>query len=166
MKIGLLSDTHSHIDERVLMHLKDCDEIWHAGDIGSLHVTDELKDITTVRAVYGNIDGYEIRSEFPKDQHFNLMDQTIWITHIGGRPPRFTPGILAKLKQLKPSIFICGHSHILLAKNCPEFKGLHLNPGAAGLYGNHQVRTFMRFNLTIQGIKDLEVVEIKRTSCN
>ena len=166
MKIGLLSDTHSHIDERVLKHLKDCDEIWHAGDIGSLHVSDELKKITTFRAVYGNIDGAEIRSEFPRDLHFNLMGQTIWITHIGGRPPRFAPGILANLKQLKPSIFICGHSHILLAKGCPEFEGIHLNPGAAGLYGNHAVRTLMRFNLADHGIEDLEVVEIMRTARN
>ena len=114
----------------------------------------------------GNIDGAEIRSEFPRDLHFNLMGQTIWITHIGGRPPRFAPGILANLKQLKPSIFICGHSHILLAKGCPEFEGIHLNPGAAGLYGNHAVRTLMRFNLADQGIEDLEIVEIKRTARN
>ena len=164
MKIGLLSDTHSHIDERVLVHLKDCDEIWHAGDIGSLHVTDKLSEIAPLRAVYGNIDGANIRSEFPLDQNFTLLGQTVWITHIGGRPPRFAPGILTKLKKLKPSIFICGHSHILLAKGCPEFDGLYLNPGAVGLYGNHAVRTLIRFNLTPNGIKDLEVIEIKRAS--
>ena len=163
MKIGLLSDTHSHIDERVLKHLEDCDEIWHAGDIGSLHVTDKLSEIAPLRAVFGNIDGANIRSEFPSNQHFNVLGQTVWITHIGGRPPRFYPGILSKLKSLKPSIFICGHSHILLAKGCPEFKCLHLNPGAAGLYGNHSVRTLMRFTLTTEGVEDLEVVEIKRT---
>lgn len=163
MKIGLISDTHSHIDERVLKHLEDCDEIWHAGDIGSLNVTDKLSELAPIRAVYGNIDGANIRSEFPSDQHFNLLDQTVWITHIGGRPPRFSPGIISKLKALKPNIFICGHSHILLAKGCPEFEGLHLNPGAVGLYGNHSVRTLMRFTLTKNGVEDLEVVEIKRT---
>lgn len=163
MKIGLLSDTHSHIDERVLKHLKDCDEIWHAGDIGSLHVTDELREIAPLRAVYGNIDGADIRSEFPCNQHFTLLGQTVWITHIGGRPPRFSPGISSKLKRIKPNIFICGHSHILLAKGCPEFGGLHLNPGSSGLYGNHEVRTLMRFTLTTKGVEDLEVVEIKRS---
>ena len=163
MKIGLLSDTHSHIDERVLKHLEDCDEIWHAGDIGSLDVTDKLSEIAPLRAVYGNIDGANIRSEYPSNQHFNLLGQSVWITHIGGSPPRFYPGMLSKLKALKPNIFICGHSHILLAKGCPEFEGLHLNPGAAGLYGNHTVRTLMRFTLTTKGVEDLEVVEFKRT---
>ena len=163
MKIGLLSDTHSHIDERVLKHLKDCDEIWHAGDIGSLHVTDTLAEIAPMRVVYGNIDGKKIRAEFPQDQIFTLEGQTVWITHIGGRPPRFYPGILTKLKEVRPNIFICGHSHILLAKFCPEFNGLHLNPGAAGLYGNHAVRTIMRFDLTSKGVENLEVVEMKRT---
>lgn len=163
MKIGLLSDTHSHIDERVLKHLKDCDEIWHAGDIGSLHVTDTLAEIAPLRVVYGNIDGKEIRAEFPRDQIFTLEGKTVWITHIGGRPPRFSPGILTKLNELRPNIFICGHSHILLAKFCTEFNSLHLNPGAAGLYGNHYVRTLMRFDLTSKGVKNLEVIEIKRT---
>ena len=166
MKIGLLSDTHSHIDERILKHLRDCDEIWHAGDIGSLHVTNELSNLVPLRAVYGNIDGSNIRSEFPSDQHFTLLGQTIWITHIGGRPPRFAPGILSKLKTLRPSVFICGHSHILLAKACTEFGGLHLNPGAAGLYGNHALRTLMRFNLSSDGVNNLEVVEIQRSFNN
>lgn len=164
MKIGLLSDTHSHIDERVLKHLDNCDEIWHAGDIGSLEVTDTLAEIAPLRAVYGNIDGADIRAEFPRDLHFELKGQTIWITHIGGRPPKFATGILSKLKETKPNIFICGHSHILIAKSCQEFEGLHLNPGAAGLYGNHAVRTLMRFKLTQKGVKDLEVIEIKRKS--
>ena len=163
MKIGLLSDTHSHICERVIKHLNDCDEIWHSGDIGSLHVTNTLAKIAPLRVVYGNIDGKKIRNEFPRDQIFTLEEQTVWITHIGGRPPRFSPGILSKLREVKPNIFICGHSHILLVKFCPEFNGLHLNPGAAGLYGNHLVRTLMRFDLTSKGVKNLEVVEINRT---
>ena len=164
MKIGLLSDTHSHIDERITKHLEGCDEIWHAGDIGSLEVTDELKKLAPLRAVFGNIDNSTIRTEFQRDHIFNLEGQTIWMTHVGGRPPKFAPGILTKLKKIRPNIFICGHSHILIAKRCPEFGGLHLNPGAAGIYGNHTVRTLMRFVLTQNGVKDLEVIEIKRKS--
>jgi putative phosphoesterase len=162
MRIGLLSDTHSHLDDKVLKHLKGCDEIWHAGDIGELEVTDKLSEIAPLRAVYGNIDGAVIRSEFPLDQTFSIEGINIWITHIGGRPPRFAPGILTKLKSTRPDIFICGHSHILIAKSCAEFGGLHLNPGAAGLYGNHHVRTLMRFDLTSRGVENLEVVEIQR----
>ena len=151
MKIGLLSDTHSHIDERITKHLEGCDEIWHAGDIGSLEVTDELKKLAPLRAVFGNIDNSTIRTEFQRDHIFNLEGQTIWMTHVGGRPPKFAPGILTKLKEIRPNIFICGHSHILIAKRCPEF-------------GNHTVRTLIRFVLTQNGVKDLEVIEIKRKS--
>jgi len=161
-RIGLISDTHSHLDERVKKHLGNCDEIWHAGDIGEIHVTDELAKIAPLRAVHGNIDGGDVRISFPKDLIFKIEDQTVWITHIGGRPPRFAPGILTELKSIKPNLFICGHSHILIAQGCPSFQGLHLNPGAAGIYGNHQVRTIMRFNISPDGITDLEVVELHK----
>ena len=162
MKVGLLSDTHSHIDEKIVKHLDGCDEIWHAGDIGDLKVTDELEKIAPLRAVFGNIDSAVIRAEFPQNLHFEVMGKKVWMTHIGGRPPIFAPGILSKLKEKLPDLFICGHSHILIAKWCNEFGGLHLNPGAAGLYGNHAVRTLMRFDLRDKGIENLEVVEIKR----
>lgn len=161
-RIGLISDTHSHLDKRVMKHLQNCDEIWHAGDIGEIHVTDELAKIAPLRAVHGNIDGGDVRITFPKDLVFSIEGQTVWITHIGGRPPRFAPGILAKLRSTRPNLFICGHSHILIAQGCPSFGGLHLNPGAAGIYGNHQVRTIMRFNVSNAGITDLEVVEIHK----
>ena len=161
-RIGLLSDTHSHLDERVQNHLKECDEIWHAGDIGEIHVTDQLSKIAPLRAVHGNIDGGDVRITFPKDLKFTIEGQKVWITHIGGRPPRFAPGILSELITYRPDIFICGHSHILIAQGCPSFGGLHLNPGAAGIYGNHKVRTIMRFDITTSGIMNLEVVEMKK----
>ena len=161
-RIGLLSDTHSHLDERMKNHLQGCDEIWHAGDIGNIHVTDELSKIAPLRAVHGNIDGGDLRITFPKDLKFTIEGQKVWITHIGGRPPNFAPGILSELKSSRPNIFICGHSHILKAKGCPSFGGLHINPGAAGIYGNHKVRTIMRFDITRSGILNLEVVEMKK----
>jgi putative phosphoesterase len=161
-RIGLLSDTHSFLDERVKKHLKNCDEIWHAGDIGNIEVTDELSKIAPLRAVYGNIDGTELRTIFCENLNFTIEGLKISITHIGGRPPRFAPGILSELKATKPDVFICGHSHILIAQFCPSFGGLHLNPGAAGIYGMHQVRTLMRFDISQSGVSNLEVVEIKK----
>tara|TARA_B100000780_G_C21111917_1_gene449408 strand:- start:701 stop:1192 length:492 start_codon:yes stop_codon:yes gene_type:complete len=161
-RIGLLSDTHSFLDEKVKKHLKNCDEIWHAGDIGNLKVTDELAEIAPLRAVYGNIDGSDLRTAFEKDLHFNVEGVNIFMTHIGGRPPRFAPGILSGLKDVKPDVFICGHSHILIAQFCKSFGGLHLNPGAAGIYGMHQVKTMMRFDISSTGVANLEVVEIKK----
>ena len=161
-RIGLLSDTHSFLDERIKKHLKDCDEIWHAGDIGNINVTDELSKIAPLRAVYGNIDGAELRSTFCKNLHFSIEGLDVFITHIGGRPPRFTPEVLSYLKANNPNVFICGHSHILIAQFCKSFGGLHLNPGAAGIYGIHKVRTLMRFDISQSGVANLEVVEIKK----
>ena len=146
----------------MLKHLEDCDEIWHAGDIGDLSVTDKLSKIAPLRAVYGNIDGSDIRAEFPKDQIFNVEGLKIWITHIGGRPPKFSRGILPVIQRERPDLFICGHSHILIAKWCKEINCLHLNPGAVGIYGIHKVRTIMRFNISNKEISDLEIVEIQR----
>lgn len=162
MRIGLISDTHGHMDNKVLKHLEGCDEIWHAGDIGDLSVTDTLSKIAPVRAVYGNIDGHDVRAEFPKDQIFTVNGLKIWITHIGGRPPKFARGILPKIQQERPDIFVCGHSHILIAKWCKDISCLHLNPGAIGTYGIHKVRTIMRFDITSAGVADLEIIEIQR----
>ena len=161
-RIGLLSDTHSFLDERVKKHMKECDEIWHAGDIGNSLVTDDLAKIAPLRAVYGNIDGSELRSMFSKNLLFTIDGVKIFMTHIGGRPPRFAPGVLSDLTTVKPDLFICGHSHILIAQFCTSFSGLHLNPGAAGIYGIHKVRTLMRFDISKAGISNLEVVEIKK----
>lgn len=146
----------------MLKQLEGCDEIWHAGDIGHLNITDKLSKIAPLRAVYGNIDDSDVRAEFPKDQIFNVEGLKVWITHIGGRPPKFSRGILPVIQRERPDIFICGHSHILIAKWCKEINCLHLNPGAVGIYGIHKVRTIMRFNISNKEISDLEIVEIQR----
>jgi putative phosphoesterase len=160
MKIGLISDTHGYIDERILHHLQGCDEIWHAGDIGALEVTNELKKIAPLRAVWGNIDGREIRQEFPEQQWFNCEGKKIWMTHIGGAPPRYNPAIRPLLKSEKPDIFICGHSHILRVMNDPTFGVLYLNPGAAGKHGFHKMRTMLRFSIESGAVKDMQVIEL------
>jgi uncharacterized protein len=161
MKIGLISDTHSHWDSQIAEYFKDCDEIWHAGDIGSLEVIRQLEALKPVRAVHGNIDGSEIRQQYPENQRFVCEGLDVWITHIGGYPPRYNPKILKMLKANPPRIFICGHSHILRVmpdKNLGNL--LYLNPGAAGQEGFHQVRTVLRFEITEQKISRMEVVEL------
>ncbi len=161
MKIGLVSDTHSHWDSRIAEHFKDCDEIWHAGDIGSLEVIGHLEALKPVRAVHGNIDGPEIRQQYPENQRFVCEGLYVWITHIGGYPPRYNPKVLKLLKSDTPRIFICGHSHILRVmpdKNLGNL--LYLNPGAAGQEGFHQMRTLLRFEINEQKISRMEVVEL------
>jgi putative phosphoesterase len=167
MKIGLLSDTHSYLDPSILGHLADCDEIWHAGDIGDLAVADALAAAKPFRAVWGNIDGAEARLRYPQDQVFEVAGLRVWMTHIGGYPPRYTTKLKAKLDELRPDLFICGHSHILKAVPDPARQLLHLNPGAAGREGFHQVRTLLRFQIGPQGtgparLHHLEVVELGR----
>lgn len=159
-KILLLSDTHSHIDERILKYAKEADEIWHAGDIGTVSVTDALKKIKPVIAVYGNIDGAEIRKEFPLNQRFMCENVEVWITHIGGYPGRYSPAVKEEIKKNPPKIFISGHSHILKVMNDKTLGLLHMNPGAAGKSGFHQVRTMLRFKIAGSEIVDLEVVEL------
>ena len=133
MKIGLLSDTHGHLDPKILEHFKQCDEIWHAGDIGSMLVADQLRSFKPFRAVFGNIDDKDIQSHFPEDLFFDCEGLSVWITHIGGMPPRYNPSIRKKLKLKVPDIFVCGHSHILsIAKDPAMNDMLFINPGAAG----------------------------------
>jgi hypothetical protein len=161
MKIGLLSDTHSHLDPKVLSYFKDCDEIWHAGDIGETTVIHELEKLKPLRAVFGNIDDKEMQARFPEDLWFECEGLNIWITHIGGAPPNYNPRIKKILKQRIPDIFICGHSHILRVKKDPNFKNMvYMNPGAAGNQGFHHVKTIMRFEITSGEIKNLEVIEL------
>ncbi|MBW3544927.1 MAG: metallophosphatase family protein [Bacteroidetes bacterium] len=160
MKIGLLSDTHGYIDERILHHLQGCDEIWHAGDIGSAEVMGELSKIAPVKGVWGNIDARELRKEFPEHQHFHCEGKKIWMTHIGGAPPRYNPAIRPLLKEEKPDIFICGHSHILRVENDPVFNVLYLNPGAAGRHGFHKMRTMLRFTLNGGAMSDMQAIEL------
>lgn len=159
-KILLLSDTHSYIDEQILKHASWSDEIWHAGDIGIIEVTDQLKNIKPVRAVYGNIDNAEIRSEFPLDNKFEVEGVTVWITHIGGYPNNYYPRIKEALRKDPPKLFITGHSHILKVMHDKKLGLLHMNPGAAGKHGFHQIRTMLRFIVDKGAIKNLEVIEL------
>ncbi|MFV8280030.1 metallophosphoesterase family protein [Christiangramia marina] len=160
-KILLLSDTHSHMDERILHYAGEADEIWHAGDIGKTDVTDKLKQIRPLRAVYGNIDDAEIRKEFPLNQRFMCEEVDVWITHIGGYPGKYSPAIREEIRQHPPKLFICGHSHILKVMNDKNLGLLHMNPGAAGKHGFHKKRTMLRFKIDKKEIKELEVIELE-----
>ena len=162
IKIGLLSDTHGHVDEKMLGFLKDVDEIWHAGDIGNSLVLDKLKMDKLIRVVYGNIDNQLLRQEYPKIAIFDVENMKVILTHIGGYPKRYVPDIKKLLQQKKPKLFISGHSHILKVIYDKELELLHINPGAAGIYGLHQVRTMVRFTIDNTEIKDLEIWEHKR----
>lgn len=159
-KILLLSDTHSHLDETILKYAAQADEIWHAGDIGDLHVTDALKKVKPLRGVYGNIDDDKARMEFPLHNRFLCEDVDVWITHIGGYPGKYSPNIRKELALNPPKLFICGHSHILKVMFDKKLSLLHMNPGAAGTHGFHQVRTMLRFVIDGDKIKDLEIIEI------
>jgi putative phosphoesterase len=161
-KILLLSDTHSYLDDTILKYVKQADEIWHAGDIGDLNVTDTIKKLKPLRAVYGNIDSTDARGEFPLDNKFMCEGVSIWITHIGGYPGRYNPRIREELKLNTPRLFITGHSHILKVMPDKKLKLLHMNPGAAGKHGFHKVRTMLRFEIDGVEIKNLEVIEIER----
>lgn len=161
VKIGLLSDTHGHIDANMLGFFKQVDEIWHAGDIGDILVLDKLKMEKPVRAVYGNIDNQELRHEYPKTAIFKVEGVKVVLTHIGGYPNRYAPSIKKLLLNEKPTLFISGHSHILKVIYDKELGLLHMNPGAAGVYGMHLVRTMVRFTIDGTNIKDLEVWEYK-----
>lgn len=160
-KILLLSDTHSHIDDRILHYAAQADEIWHAGDIGDLSVTDKLKAVKPLKAVFGNIDNTLIRKEFPLHNRFMCEDVDVWITHIGGYPGRYSPAIRDEIRKNPPRLFICGHSHILKVMNDKSLNLLHMNPGAAGKQGFHRQRTMLRFGIDGKEIKDLEVIELK-----
>ncbi len=159
-KILLLSDTHSYIDDRILAYVKDADEIWHAGDIGSLAVTDAITALKPLRAVYGNIDDHIARATFPLHQKFTCEGVTVWMTHIGGYPPKYNATIRAAIKADPPRLFICGHSHILKVIPDKSHGVLHMNPGAAGKHGFHKIRTMLRFELDKGVIQNLEVIEL------
>ena len=161
-KIVLLSDTHSALDERFLPHLEDANEIWHAGDIGDIGVLENLEKTTKVRAVYGNIDNHIIRSATKEFINFKCEEVNVLITHIGGYPGKYTKGIKEKIQKLRPKLFICGHSHILKVIFDKKFNLLHMNPGAAGNYGIHKVKTILKFKIDKENITDLKVIELKR----
>jgi len=159
-KILLLSDTHSHIDDTILKYAKLADEIWHAGDIGDLIVTDTLKKIKPLRAVHGNIDDHIVRKEFAENNRFFCEEVSVWITHIGGYPPKYNARVREEIKKDTPKLFICGHSHILKVMHDKKLNVLHMNPGACGKHGFHQMRTMLRFTIDKEKIKDLEVIEL------
>ncbi|MCG8581858.1 MAG: metallophosphatase family protein [Bacteroidales bacterium] len=159
-KIGLLSDTHSYLDERFVELFKDVDEIWHAGDIGDIRVLDKLRAFKTVRAVYGNIDGLDIRQELKAHERFMCEDVDVWMTHIGGYPGKYDNLVKGKIYTNPPKLFISGHSHILKVMYDKKLDLLHLNPGACGISGFHAVRTALRFAIDNESIKDMEVIEL------
>lgn len=159
-RIGLLSDTHSHFDKRCIKYFMECDEIWHAGDIGDISVMDELAKIAPIRAVYGNIDDHVVRAEYPEHNRFTLEGVDVWITHIGGKPYVYNHIVRDDLTKNPPKLFICGHSHICKVQMDKKLKMLYMNPGAAGIYGFHKMRTMLRFTLDNGNIKDLEVIEL------
>ena len=161
-KILLISDTHGYIDEKIVKYANNVDEIWHAGDIGDISVSDKLKKIKPLRGVYGNIDDQKIRAEFPLHNKFICEKVNVWITHIGGYPKRYNPKILEELKSNPPDLFICGHSHILKVMNDKELDLLHMNPGAIGKHGLHRVRTMIQFEINGEKIENLSVIEFKR----
>lgn len=163
-KILLLSDTHSFIDAQILKFVKQADEVWHAGDIGNLAVTDAIKKLKPLRAVYGNIDGKDARAEFPLDNKFEVEKVLVWITHIGGYPNKYNKRIRDEVRLNPPKIFISGHSHILKVQYDKTLNLLHLNPGAAGNNGFHKVRTMLRFDLENGDIKNMEIIELSTRS--
>ena len=159
-KIGLLSDTHGYWDERYVRHFESCDEIWHAGDIGSIEVADRLAAFRPLRAVYGNIDGRELRLRFPQTLRFEVEGAQVLIKHIGGYPGHYDPSVRGSLLTRPPQLFISGHSHILKVKYDKTLSMLHINPGAAGKQDFHRVRTLVRFVVDQGCFSDLEVIEL------
>ena len=161
--IVLLSDTHHTLDERFFPHFDKADEIWHAGDIGSLSVTDTLKTFAPIRVVYGNIDDKTTRTEFKGNLYFKCEKVNVMMTHIGGYPGRYDKKILPIIEQANPDLFVCGHSHILKVMYDKKHKLLHMNPGAIGDFGIHTVKTILCFSIDGKEIKDLRVVEFPRS---
>lgn len=159
--ILLISDTHSHLDSVLLKHIAAADEVWHAGDIGNIAlVTDEIKKLKPLRAVYGNIDDADARKEFSKNLIFTCEDVKVFITHICGQPTNYLKEVKDILLEEKPKLFICGHSHILKVMYQQQYDVLHMNPGACGIHGFHQIKTVLRFVIDGSEIKDLAVIEL------
>jgi putative phosphoesterase len=161
-RIGLLSDTHGTFDPKVMEFFKDCDEIWHAGDIGNEETADALEDFKPLKAVSGNIDGTNLRVRYKISQVFTCEEVLILMTHIGGYPGHYENEVVDAISRIKPNIFVCGHSHILRVINDKKNNLLYLNPGAAGNSGFHAVKTALRFQIDGKEIKNMEVLEIKR----
>ena len=161
-KILLLSDTHSYIDDTILKHVKNADEVWHAGDIGDIKVTDTIQKLKPLKAVFGNIDNTQIRNQFPEHNRFMCENVDVWMTHIGGYPPNYNNKVRAEINNNPPRLFISGHSHILKVMPHKKLNVLHMNPGAIGIHGFHKVRTMLRFTIDNTKIENLEVIEYPR----
>jgi putative phosphoesterase len=160
IRIGLISDTHSYLDETVFTHFSNCDEIWHGGDFGNISVIEKLAAFKPLKGVYGNIDGSEIRAQFPEQLVFNCEEVKVMMRHIGGYPPRYNPETKKELNIHQPQLFISGHSHILKVMFDEKLQCLHMNPGAAGKHGWHKVSTLIRFVIEGKNMKDCEVIEL------
>jgi hypothetical protein len=159
-KIILLSDTHGHLDEKILKYVRSVDEIWHAGDIGTAAVVNGISKLKMIRGVYGNIDGHELRSQFPENQIFSCEGVKVLMTHIGGYPGRYSPRVRNLILVEKPHLYICGHSHILKVMQDRKNNLLHMNPGACGVQGFHKTRTILRFKLNQGKVENLEAIEL------
>jgi putative phosphoesterase len=159
-RIGLLSDTHGYLDEAILRHFANCDELWHAGDIGDEAIIDSLNAFKPTRLVYGNIDNQQIRLRTDESIRFKCEGVDVWMTHIGGRPGNYANPIRSELKANSPELFICGHSHICLIQFDNKHNMLYMNPGAAGRHGFHHIRTLIRFEIDSTKIQGVEVIEL------
>ena len=162
VRIGLLSDTHSHLPDAVFKHFAEVDEIWHAGDLGDLTLCKQLEAFKPLRAVYGNIDGADIRIRYPENLFFTVEGVPVFMTHIGGYPPRYNTRTKPLLDIHQPHLFICGHSHILKVMPDPSRNLLHINPGACGKQGWHKVSTLIRFSIEGARLQHLEVIEFPK----
>jgi len=160
MKILLLSDTHGYLDDAILQHASEADEIWHAGDFGNIALADTLQKIKPLRGVWGNIDGKDVRICYPLDNRFIVNGLDVYITHIGGYPGHYEQRVRNIITINPPQLFICGHSHILKVMRDPKYNLLHMNPGAAGVHGFHKVRTMIRFQINNGKIEHPEVIEL------
>ncbi len=159
-KILLLSDTHGYLDQKIIKYIEGVDEIWHAGDIGNTEVGDNILKLKLLKAVYGNIDGHVLRSQFPENQIFTCEGIKVLITHIGGYPGKYNARVKQLILKEKPQLYICGHSHILKVMQDRKNNLLHMNPGACGIQGFHKTRTLLRFELNQGKIKNLEAIEL------
>ena len=159
-RIGLISDTHGFLDEAVFRHFEECNEIWHAGDFGSMDVFTRLQEFRPLKAVWGNIDGQDIRSSCPEKISWTCEGVNVYMVHIGGHPAKYAPGVKKELVENAAKLFICGHSHILKIIYDDKIDCLHMNPGAAGRQGWHKTRTIVRFTIEGKDIRDCEVIEL------
>lgn len=160
LRIGLISDTHHFLDDNVFRHFESCDEIWHAGDFGTIELANKLAAFKPLKGVYGNIDGQDIRSVYPEKLSWSSEGIKVFMTHIGGYPPKYNPAVKQLLQADPPQLFICGHSHILKVMFDEKLQCLHINPGAAGRQGWHTVRTLVRLTIDGTNMKDCEVIEL------